>query len=353
MKIKPIQIGEKKIGDGYPCFIIAEAGSNHNGDLEQALGLIDIAAEAKADAVKFQTFRAEKLYVKTAGQSRYLKIKKSIYEIVREMEMPADWIGKLATHCKKRNIIFLSTPTDENCVDLLESYVPAYKIASYEMTHIPLVEYIAWKKKPIFVSTGTANLEEIRRTVNAIRETGNQNIILMQSTASYPAPISSVNVKTIATMKQEFQVPVGLSDHSREPDIAPIAAVAIGANCIEKHFTFSNLLPGPDHRFALEPDELKIMVEKIRAAEMTLGSGKKETLEIERELRRFARRSIFAIKEVKRGDNFTSNNIAVLRSGIRQGHLQPVTYKYILNKKARRNIKVDQAVRASDYAPRP
>jgi len=151
-------------------------------------------------------------------------------------------------------------------------------------------------------------------------------------------------------MKQEFKVPVGLSDHSREPDIAPIVAVAVGANCIEKHFTFSNHLPGPDHRFALEPDELNGMVEKIRAAETTFGSGKKKTLKVERELRQFARRSIFAIREVKRGDPFTENNIAVLRSGMRQGHLEPVRYHSLLRKKARRNIKVDQAVRASDYA---
>ena len=348
--IKAIPIGDKLIGDGHPCLIIAEAGSNHNGDLKQAFALIDIAVEAKADAVKFQTFRAEKLYLKTAGQSKYLKLNKSIYDIIKEMEMPVEWIAQLAVYCKKKQIIFLSTPTDEDCVDLLEPYVPAYKVASYEMTAVPLIEYIAKKKKPMLVSTGTANLEEVRETVAAIRNEGNNEIILMQSTASYPAPLNSINVKSILTMKREFGIPVGLSDHSREPDIAPMAAVAIGANCVEKHFTISNDLPGPDHRFALEPDELKLMVQKIRAVEEALGTGRKETLTIEEELRQFARRSIFTIKKIRKGEKFTPDNIATLRCGNQKGALHPGEYKKVLNKIAARDLEVNQAVHPEDYA---
>ncbi len=345
-----IRVGEKQIGDGHPCFVIAEAGSNHNGNFKQALALIDIAVQAKADAVKFQTFKAKGLYLKTAGQSRYLKINKSIYDIIKEMEMPAHWVPELAAYCKKKRIIFLSTPTDETCVDLIEPYVPAYKIASYEMTAIPLVEYIAKKKKPIFVSTGTASLDEVRQTIKAIKKTGNNKIILMQCTASYPAPLNSINARSISTMKREFKIPVGLSDHSREVDVAPMVAVAIGANCIEKHFTISNDLPGPDHRFALEPNELGLMVEKIRAAEEAMGSGKKETLPVEVELKRFARRSIFTTKAIKKGECFTHDNVATLRCGNQIGKLHPVQYPELLNKIATRNIKANHAVRTNDYA---
>jgi len=340
------------VGDGHPCFIIAEAGSNHNGNFDQAIALIDIAVAAKADAVKFQTFRAETLYLKTAGQSRYLKIKKSIFDIIKEMEMPVDWIRKLAAYCRRRKIIFLSTPTDEYCADLIEPYVPAYKIASYELTTTPLIEYCAGKKKPMILSTGAADLDEVRRGIAAVRKCGNNQIAVMQCTASYPAPLETVNAKSIVTMKKEFGIPVGLSDHSREFDVGPMTAVALGANLLEKHFTLSNTLSGPDHRFALEPDELKSMVAKIRAVEGALGSGIKKHLAVEKELRAFARRSLFAIRDVKRGETFTRGNVAALRCGNQKGILQPAELNKILNKKAVRDIKANEAIRAGDYAKR-
>lgn len=347
---KWVRIGPKKVGDGQPCFIIAEAGSNHNGSFRKAKALIDVAAAAGADAVKFQTFRAEKLYLKNAGQSRYLKIKKSIYDIIKEMEMPAAWIGKLAKYCKHKGILFLSTPTDEDCVDLLDPYVPAYKIASYEMTAVPLVEYIARKKKPVILSTGAADMAEVREAIRVVRRAGNDQIVVMQCTASYPAPLDSVNLRTIATMKRAFHIPVGLSDHSREPDVAPMAAVALGANMIEKHFTLSNRLPGPDHRFAVEPDELERMVQKIRAVEAALGSGRKETLPVEKELRQFARRSIFAVRDIRRGERLTRANIGVLRCGTQKGRLHPGQFKNILDTKAVRAIRANTAIKAGDYA---
>ncbi len=186
--------------------------------------------------------------------------------------------------------------------------------------------------------------------VSKIRKAGNDNIILMQCTASYPAPLNSINARSILSMKREFKIPVGLSDHSRELDVAPIVAVAVGANCIEKHFTFSNDLPGPDHRFALKPSELKLMVEKIRAAEEVMGSGKKETLAVEMELKRFARRSIFTIRAIKKGERFTSYNVATLRCGNQKGKLHPAQYPNVLNKIATHNIKENQAVEPNDYA---
>ena len=346
--MKVIEIGGRKVGAGHPCFVIAEAGSNHNGDLEQARRLIAIAADAGADAVKFQTFRASKLYPRSAGTSDYLELDQSIYDIIAAMEMPYEWIPILAAEAAKRNVLFLSTPFDERSADELEPHVPAYKIASYEMTHIPLVRYIARKGKPIIMSTGTAELSEVRESVQAIRETGNEELILLQCTASYPAPIDALNLRTIQTMRREFDLGVGLSDHSRDPVVGPVAAIALGACVIEKHFTFSNELPGPDHRYAIEPDELRAMIARIREAEAALGSGEKVTNEVEHELREYARRTIFAAKDITAGEVFTTENVAVLRAG-KAGHgLPPAALDTILGRKARHSLRAETPVHASD-----
>src|SRR6266700_2247742 len=195
-----IKIADRWVGDGHPCFIIAEAGSNHNGRLEQAFQLIDAAAGAGADAVKFQTFRAKTMYARTAGRVQYLKklrLDKPVYDLIKSMEMPLSWIPKLAEHSRRKKIIFLSTPFDELTADRLEAYVPAYKIASYEMTHLPLIQHVARKGKPLIISTGAADPDEIRETVRAVQEAGNQLLCLMQCTARYPAPLGSLNLRTI------------------------------------------------------------------------------------------------------------------------------------------------------------
>lgn len=344
-----VKIDKRSIGDGYACFIIAEAGSNHDGDFKQALALIDVACEADADAIKFQTFKAEKLYTKKAGYADYLKNKKSIYQIIKEMEMPEDWIPRLAKYCQKKGIIFLSTPFDEEAVDLLDDHVPAFKIASYEMNHIPLVKYIAGKRKPIIMSTGSADLSEVRRSVEVIKKQGNKNLILMQCTACYPTPVDSLNLKSIITMKNKFHVPIGISDHSRELDIGPLAAVALGANCVEKHFTISNAFAGPDHKFAVEPEELRLMIKKIREVEKALGTGEKEVLRAEKELRQFARRSVFAIEEIRAGDIFSKRNTAVLRAGKIRYEVNPEEYEYILGRCAKRRIEKYASLRRGDY----
>ena len=344
-----VKINERWVGDGEPCFIIAEAGSNHNGNLEQARRLIDVAAEAGADAVKFQLFRADKLYPTNAGRSDYLKQNKPIYDIIAEMEMPYDWLPILADHCREKDIIFMASAFDEESVDRLDPYVPVHKIASYEMTHIPLVRHIARKGKPVVISTGTANLEEVDETVEAFQQTGNNDLMLMQCTASYPAPVESLNLRAIVTMKESFGVPVGLSDHSLETLTGPMAAVALGANLVEKHFTLSNRLPGPDHSFAVEPEDLRRMVQMIRQVEAALGSGEKATQTVENELRGFARRSIFAISDIGEGETFTAENAAVLRCGELARGLEPKEYGNILGRVARRSIRQGSAVQAGDF----
>lgn len=346
--MKEIAIGGRSVGTGRSCFIIAEVGSNHNGEIDQAKELIKAAAAAGVDAVKFQNFKAAKLYSRQAGESDYLRQKKSIYEIVEAMEMPDSWVPELAAFCRAQEVIFCSSPFDEAAADLLDPYVPFFKVASYEMGHLPLVRHVAAKGKPVIISTGTADLEEVRQTVEAFLATGNRQLALMQCTAKYPAPIEALNIGAIRTMKAEFAIPVGLSDHSRDPIIGPVTAVGAGADIIEKHFTLSNDLPGPDHAYAVEPDELKRMVAAIRLAEAAMGTGEKRVLEVEEELRDFARRYIFTIKPVKKGEAFTRDNVAVLRKGKLVAGLPPERWEDVLGKRAAADLAADEPVRNGD-----
>lgn len=345
---KVVIIGNKRIGFGNPCFVIAEAGSNHDGSFSQALKLIDAAVEAKADAVKFQTFKAHKMYTERSGVLNYIGSKKSIYQVVKEMEMPYEWIPKLAGYCKKKRIIFISTPCDEESVDKLDPYVPAFKITSYEMTHIPLLQHVAKKNKPIILSTGASNLNEVKKIVKLLKHNNVNNLILMQCTASYPAKLEDVNVNVVSNLRKIFKIPVGLSDHSRELDIAPCAAVALGANVIEKHFTLSNKLPGPDHKFAVEPQELTLMVNKIRQTEKVIGTGIKETLKVESYLRTFARRNIYAIKNIKKGEKFSLDSISVLRRGDNKQGLSPEFFDMLIKKISKRNIEKGDPITKKD-----
>src|SRR5262245_27033059 len=226
--LKTIKIGERLLGDREPVYIVAEAGSNHNGDFERALRLIDVAVDAKADAVKFQNFKAAQLYPRAAGASDYLLTSRPIYDIIREMEMPDAWVPRLAAYCRERHIEFICSPFDEGSVDLIDPWVSVFKIASYEMTHIPLLRHIARKGKPLIVSTGTATLDEVLHSVAELRQTGNDQIILLQCTASYPTPLDDVNVRALQTLRQATGLLTGLSDHSRDPIVAPMVAAALG-----------------------------------------------------------------------------------------------------------------------------
>lgn len=346
--MKRIRIGNHWLGDGERCFIIAEAGSNHNGKLELARELVDVAAQAGADAVKFQLFRASRLYPKSAGASEYLKVAKPIYDIIAEMEMPYGWVPLLAQYTGRLGLEFLCSAFDEESVDSLNQYVAAHKIASYEMTHHPLVRHIARKGKPMIVSTGTAHMDEVAEAVAAIHHAGNDQIVVLQCTGSYPAPLESVNLLAINALRNRLSTLVGLSDHSRDPIVAPLGAVALGACIVEKHFTLSNDSPGPDHRFALEPAELTTMITKIRELERALGSGKKEVDPVEAELRHFARRSIFATRNIAAGERFSTENIAVLRCGKLEPGLEPRFYPTLLERRARRAIPAETSIRAQD-----
>ena len=350
MRPLSIEIHGKQLGSGHPVHIVAEAGSNHNGSLETALSLIDVAAEAGADAVKFQTFTAQRLYPKNAGTSDYLGDTRSIYDIIAAMEMPVSWLATLRDRAHARGIAFISSPFHEEAVDVLAPFVDALKVASYELTHTPLLERVARAGKPVVLSTGAATFEETRMAVERLREAGARELVVLQCTARYPAPLDTANVRVVATFREALGVLAGLSDHTRDPTAAPMAATALGAVMIEKHFTLSNRLPGPDHAFAIEPHELARLVAGVRRVEQVLGSGQKVVHPVEEELRHFARRSIFAIRPVAKGEAFSRDNVDVLRHGKLASGLPPADLERVLQHVAARNIAPETPLTDADLA---
>lgn len=319
--MRQIVIGKRKVGEGCPSFIIAEAGSNHNRDFEQAKRLIDVAAEAGADAVKFQTFSADELYSKKTPSMSYLKKNKllkegeTVWGLLKKLELPREWHKDLAKHCKQKGVIFLSTPFDLKAVDELEAVgMQAYKIASYEITHLPLLKKAAETGKPLILSTGMADLSDIETALEVVYKAGNRDVILLHCAINYPPRFEDLNLRSIHTMKLAFDVPVGFSDHTMGIS-ADIAAVALGACAIEKHFTTSRTLEGPDHSFAVEPQELTAMVRGIRETEKALGSTIKRRTQAEEEMYRLGRRSLVAGKAIPKGSVIKPAMIAVKRPG--------------------------------------
>lgn len=343
-----VRITDHWIGSTHPCFVIAEAGSNHNRKFALAKKLIDVAVHAGADAIKFQLFVPDKIYVHGAGAADYLGKKKSIDTILEEMKMPENWIAKLAAYCGKKGILFLCSAFDEKSVDVIDPFVAAHKIASYEITHLPLIRHVAKKGKPIILSTAMATEKEIAEALDTIASVGNRNVILMHCIAKYPAPIEDSNLRIIPMLQKRFRVPVGLSDHSRDPLLNPIAVAALGGHIIEKHFTLSNTLPGPDHAFAIEPNELTALVASVHKTESALGSPKKRLLPIEKELHAFARRHLHATRPIKKGERFSKENIAALRSGKVAPGMDPKYLDQVLGKRAKRDIAIGQGIQKRD-----
>ncbi|NOR77698.1 MAG: N-acetylneuraminate synthase [Methanophagales archaeon] len=332
-----IKIGNKLIGAGEPCFIIAEAGSNHNGSLEQAKKLIDVAVASKADAVKFQIYKAESLYSRYTPEFSYLK-GQNVYELIKSIETPREWLKELAGYCEDRNITFLATPFDFEAVDLLDKYAPAFKIASFEITDLELLQYAARKGKPMIISTGMANLCEIEDAITAIKSVGTEDILLLHCNSLYPTPVEAVNLKAMETMRTAFKVPIGFSDHTLGIHI-PIAAVAMGACVIEKHFTLSREMKGPDHSFAIESAELKELVRCIREVEKAKGTGIKKKSELEGEGYEKARRSIHAKVDILKETKITRDMLIIKRPGY---GIKPKFIDVVVGREAKRDIKEDE-----------
>ena len=333
----------KRIGEGKSCFIIAEAGVNHNGTLELAKKLVDVAKEAGADAVKFQTFKAENVVIKKAEKAEYQKTTKeeSQYELIKKLELSEYDFMELADYAKKTGIIFLSSPFDKGSVDLLDKMnVPAFKIASGEITNFTLLKHIAKKEKPIILSTGMATLGEIEEALKIIRTEAVENIVLLQCVSNYPAKIEDVNLRAMETLKYAFNLPMGFSDHTLGIT-ASIAAVALGACVIEKHFTLDKNLPGPDHKASLEPNELKELVKAIRDVEKSLGDGLKRPTKTEEEIKRVARRSIVAKVDIQKGTIITEDMLDLKRPGT---GIVPKYMEMIIGKRAKVDIKKEDLI---------
>ena len=342
-------VGDRTVGDGQPVFIIAEAGVNHNGDVELARRLVDAAVEANADAVKFQTFVADRVISPSAPKAQYQLQRtdrdESQLEMVRRLELSPEAHHLLHAHCRERGIQFLSTPFDRGSADLLsELGVPAFKLSSGEVTNWPFLEYVARFMKPVILSTGMSDLREVEKALAVIRATGNQQTILLHCVSSYPAAPADVNLRAMHTMAVEFGVPIGFSDHTLGIAV-PIAAAALGAAVIEKHLTLDKTLTGPDHAASLEPQEFASMVNGIRMVESSLGNGIKAPAEAELDTLRVARRSLVSAGSLSKGTVLQADMFNEMRPGT---GIPPSSLSEVLGRTLKHDLAAGQLLSWSD-----
>jgi N-acetylneuraminate synthase len=336
--VTAVGIAGRMVGPGHPCFIIGEAGVNHNGSLEMALRLVDMAVQAGADAVKFQSFKAERLVTPDAPKADYqvrtTGSAESQFDMIRRLELSPEIHRELMAYCHRENILFMSSPFDEESADLLADIgVAVFKIPSGEITNLPLLTHVALKGKPMIVSTGMAYLSEVEAAVHTIKAAGNREFVLLHCVSNYPADPADVNLMAMRTMSAAFGVPVGYSDHTQGVEV-PLAAAALGACVIEKHLTLDRSLPGPDHRASLEPDEFTAMVRGIRTVEVALGHGRKEPAASEANTASVARKSLVAAQDIQAGTMLTEELIAIKRPGT---GLPPGMRRYLIG----RTLRVD------------
>jgi sialic acid synthase SpsE len=368
-EVEPIIIGEKKIGPGEPCFIIAEAGVNHNGSIEVAIELIKAAVEAGADVIKFQTFKAEQVTTKTSPTAAYQK--KNVgednqWKLLRPLELKEQHYPRLIEECKKYGIVFMSTPHGHiESAKLLESMVPAWKIGSGDLVNLPFLEFLGNTGKPIILSTGMATIEEIKEAVEIIEQTGNKNLIILQCTTNYPCPPEEANVAAMLDIQKNFpDYPIGFSDHTINID-APILAAALGATVIEKHFTLDRDMPGPDQKNSAEPEELKKMVAEIHRiqslglkekeeivsqipeVETLMGTGVKKPFKSEIVIAEMARKAVISAKDIPTGTKITTEMLTIKRPA--KGGIHPREYKNIIGKTAKKDIGVDKQLKKGDF----
>ncbi|MEI9897623.1 MAG: N-acetylneuraminate synthase [Chthoniobacter sp.] len=338
-----VRLPDREIGPDRPVFIIAEAGVNHNGDLALARRLVDAAVEAGADAVKFQAFKAEEVVSVGAAKAEYQVATsgggESQLDMVRKLELSAAAFRELQTYCTQRGILFLATPFDFGSVDLLaEMNVPLFKISSGEVTNLPFLEYVAGQGKPLILSTGMCFLGEVDEAVRLLQRAGVEELVLLHCTSNYPTRPEDVNLRAMQTLGAAFGLPVGYSDHTTGIAVS-LAAAALGACVIEKHFTLDRTLPGPDHQASLEPAELTAMVRGIRTIEAALGDPIKQRVASEDGVAQVARRSLVASRDLAAGTVLTRDLIAIKRPGT---GLQPALLAHLLGRKLRVDVAYDQ-----------
>ena len=326
-------------------FIIAEAGVNHNGSFELAKQLVDKAVWAGADCIKFQTFNSKNLVSKNAQKAEYQKkttdSSESQLEMLKKLELSKEEFIELRDYCNQKGIMFLSTPFDLESIDFLASIgVKTWKIPSGEITNYPFLRAIGKRKESVIMSTGMCTLDEVRDAIKVLKDFGTTDITLLHCTTEYPAPYDSVNLNAMLTLQNEFAFKVGYSDHTNGIEI-PVAAVAMGATVIEKHFTLDKNMEGPDHKASLEPDELKQMVQSIKNVDAALGDGAKQPSDVEKKNIAIARKSIVAACDIKKGEMFTEENLTAKRPG---NGISPMNWAEVLGKIAKRDFSEDELI---------
>lgn len=343
-----LRLGDRQVGPAAKVFVVAEIGINHDGSREQAHRLIDAAADSGADAVKFQTFCADRLMVPVRDRfAQQMEDAESAFQLFKRMELSREAHEKLKRHTEARGILFLSTPFDEESADFLDNLgIRAFKIASSDITHMPLLRHVASKRKPVLLSTGMSDMGEIAEALSVLKSAGTGEILLLHCVSVYPAPPESLNLRSIRTMLDVFNLPVGYSDHS-EGVLYPLIAVVLGAVLLEKHFTLDRCLPGPDHRLSMEPAELRQLVTSLRELEASLGDGCKSPTVMEEKNRRLSRRSIVASLDIQAGQILGPGMLAVKRPGT---GLEPRCLPAILGRRAVRDIRRDTIIQWTDVA---
>lgn len=349
--MEAVEIAGRKIGREYAPFLIAEAGVNHNGNIDMALALVDAAAQSGADAVKFQTFSADRLVTKQAPKAKYqletTNEQESQYQMLKNLELSESDHRLLLARCQQKGVLFLSSPFDETSADLLESLnVPAYKIPSGEITNHPYLAHVARKGRPIILSTGMSGLGEVEAAVEAIAAAGGPPLVLLHCVSQYPAPPEELNLRAMHTLEAAFDVPVGFSDHTEGIEMA-LVAVALGAAVIEKHFTLDRSLPGPDHRASLEPDELCRLADGMKRVKIALGDGRKLPTTSERNTAEVARKSLVAACDIPTGTVLTSDFVAVRRPGT---GLPPALREQLIGRRTARDLTAGQLFTWEDIA---
>ena len=345
-----IRIGSSVIGDSDRCFIIAEAGVNHNGSLNFAKKLIDAAADAGACAVKFQTYKTDSLIIDDIEKATYQKVTtkltESQTEMLKRLEIDRDFHKELIEHCNKKNIMFLSTCYDQESLELLAGFdVPAIKIASTDTTNLLFLEQIAKKAMPVILSTGMCSESEIEQAYNCLKENGCADLIMLKCTSSYPTKSSDVNLKAMLTLNKKFDAIIGFSDHTEGVGASPYA-VALGAKVVEKHFTLDKNLPGPDHQASLSPDELALWVQEIRKVEQMLGRDEILPTEGEKETKRSLQKCLVSRTNLGVGDRITRDKLAAKRTG--GAGISALELYKVLGKKVQNSIEVNRPISWKD-----
>jgi len=339
---KTLKIKEKKIGEKEPIFIIAEIGINHNGEIEIAKEMIKKAKKAGADCVKFQTFKTEKFLSKNIEIPEHVESKETFFDDMKKLEFTEEELKELYNYCQENNIMFLSSVFDKESVDLLDEIgMPAFKVASCDLNNLPFLKYIAKKQKPIILSTGMGSIGEIEEAINVIKNEGNDDIILLHCVSMYPPKLEDINLNSMKTLKKAFKIPVGFSDHTIGTHI-PLAAVALGAVTIEKHFTLDKEMEGPDHEVSMEPQELEDMINKIRDIQMSMGDGIKQPTPDEIKMRKAFRRSLVAKQDIEVGEKITKEKIEIKRPGT---GIPPNNLELVIGREAKNELKKDDLIK--------